>query len=194
MNKRTTLYLLLLSFCLVLTGCGIQPPTQDLEMAKAKLAEAEEVEAPQYAPDEYTKAKDLIDKGSSVMVNEKSGKNKDARKNFTSAKAEAEKAFAKAAPPYTEKSISELEASLNKGKEIKADVAVKDEYGQAQQLLSEAREAYNSKDYKTSYTKAKSAKEMAEKAYQTALDKKTRTENAIDEAKKGLAEAEKEQK
>jgi hypothetical protein len=187
------IYLIVLPIFLFLTNCGIQPPTQDLELAKAKLAEAEAVDANQYAPDEVSKAKDLLNKGTGTMVKEKSRKNKDAKENFTSALTEAEKAYNKSVPSYTEKNIQELETSLSKGREIKADVAVKDQYDQAKQMLAEARNALTQKDYKTSYTKAREAKTVADTAYQTALEKRTKAGDAIQDAKKSLDEVEKKQ-
>ncbi|MDD5065878.1 MAG: hypothetical protein PHF84_02405 [bacterium] len=192
--KKNILYLFLLAgLMFILNNCGIQPPTQDLDLAKAKLAEAEEVEANQYAPTEFNKAKELINSGSKVMVKEKSRKNKGAKEDFTSAKTEAEKAYTKAAPSYTQKNIQELESSLSKGKEIKADVAAKDDYSKAQQLLTESKDAYAKKEYKNSYTKAKTAREIAENAYKSAAEKKSKAETAIQDAKKSLEEVEKNQ-
>ena len=45
MNKKFIFLILSISMAVVLTGCGIQPPKEDLEKAKASIARAEEVEA-----------------------------------------------------------------------------------------------------------------------------------------------------
>ncbi len=180
----------LIPLIMVLSQCGIQPPTQDLELAKSKIAEADEVEANQFATTEYNKSKELYDQGSSKIVNEKSKKNKEAKKLLVQSKDEAEKAYQKAAPPYTQKNISAAETTINNAKAIKAEVSAKDEFGQAEDLLNQSKDSYAKQDYKTAAVKSKTAKEIADKVYQTTLEKKNRTEQAINDAKNSINQIE----
>jgi len=175
----------------VLTGCGIQPPTEDLEKAKASIARAEEVEAGTYAAKEYTTAKRELVHGETNIVQEKSGQNKDAKEYLEISKMNADKAYSNAAPKYADHHVKELESALNKGKEVKADVAVKDEFKQANDAYNESVAALNKKDYKTAWTKAKGAKAIAEGAYQKAAEKKAKSEQAINDAQKSIEEVEK---
>ncbi len=190
MKKNINFIILLVPLVLLFSQCGIQPPTQDLELAKTKIAEAEQVEANQYATDEYNKSKELLDQGSSKIVNEKSGKNKDAKKLLVQSKEQAEKAYEKAAPPFAQKNISEAENSLSQGKNIKADVAAKEDYSQAEQMINESKQAFDGKDFKNAAVKSKTAKEIAERAYQTTLEKKNKAENAINDARNSINEIE----
>lgn len=190
MRKNINLIILLVPLVVLFSQCGIQPPTQDLELAKTKIAEAEQVEASQYATDEYNKSKELLDQGSSKIVNEKSGKNKDAKKLLVQSKEQAEKAYEKSAPPFAQKNISEAENSLSQGKNIKADIAAKEDYTQAKQMINESKQAFDSKDFKNAVVKSKTAKEIAERAYQTTLEKKNKAENAINDARNSINEIE----
>lgn len=189
--KNNLSLILIFSFVIfLLSNCGIQPPTQDLDLAKTKIAAADEVEASKYAPNDYTEAQKLLATGKTNIVPEKSTKNKDAKKFLEQAQLKADAAYSNAAPKYADFNISELQTSISNGKQIKADVAAKEEFDKAQILLDESKDAYAKKDYKTAWTKAKAAKEISNNAYKIANDKKTNAENAINEAKKKLLEAE----
>jgi len=189
--KNNLILILIFSFVIFLLGnCGIQPPTQDLDLAKTKIAAADEVEASKYAPNDYADAQKLLATGKTNIVQEKSTKNKDAKKFLEQAQLKADAAYSNAAPKYADFNINELQASITKGKEIKADVAAKDEFNKAQVLLDESKDAYAKKDYKTAWTKAKAAKDISDNAYKIANDKKINSENAINEAKKKLSEVE----
>lgn len=189
--KNNLILILIFTFVtFLLSNCGIQPPTQDLDLAKTKIQAADEVEASKYSPNEYNEAQTLLATGKTNIVPEKSSKNKEAKKLLEQAQEKADTAYSNAAPKYADFNINELQSSINKGKEIKADVAAKDEFDKAQVLLDESKDAYAKKDYKTAWTKAKAAKEISDNAYKIANDKKINSENAINEAKKKLLEAE----
>lgn len=191
MNKKFILLFLAVSLAFILTGCGIEPPVEDLEKAKASIAKAEEVESSKYAADDYNKAKISFTKGETNIVQDKCRQNKDAREYLENAKLSADEAYKKAAPKYADHHVKEGEGSINKAKEVKADIAVKDSYEKANKILSEAKDAYAKKDYKTAWTKAKEAKNAADQAYQKAAELKSRSEAAIDDAQKSLEEVEK---
>jgi len=184
MRKEILIFIAALT---IFISCGIEPPRQDLEKAKSTFAKAEQVEAQTYAPDEYKSADKMLIQGQQVMVtNEKSSKNKDALKYFQDAQKKAEAAYKKAAPKYTDKNINEGQKALDSAKEIKADVAVKDEFAKADNLLKEANAAKAKKDYETAWKKAKEAKTVAEKAREIAEQKRSKAKSSIDEAKNKL--------
>lgn len=174
-----------------LIGCGPEPPNEDLEKAKASIAKSEEVEAGKYAPKEFDEAKQYYDVGAKTVVQGKSARNTTAKKYLGVAIIKADTAFQISAPQYATKYIKEAEESLSKAKEIKADVATKSEFDQANTLLNDSKDSLNKKKYETSWTKAKESKTIADNAYKTATEKKVKSEDAIKEAEEKMKELEK---
>ncbi len=174
-------------FLLILTSCGIKAPIQDLEVAKQKIALADEFDAKKYAPGEYAKAEKSLEVGKSTMVtNEKSSKNKDAKKKFEEAKKNADIAFKKAAPKYTEAKINETKDLLKSASDIKANVENKEDFEKSQKLLDDANSLLKKKDYKGAVAKIKESKSIVSNLLQITKERKEKAEKEINEAKNKL--------
>ncbi len=191
-KKQFYLISLLIGTAFLIGSCGIKAPVEDLEVAKQKIALAKEFEADKYAPEEYSKAEKNIEIGQSTMVtNEKSSKNKDAKKKFEEAKKNAELAYKKAAPKYTEDKIKETKSLLQTASDMKANVENKDDFSKAQKLLDEANELQKKKDYKGAVAKIKESKSIVDNILTITRERKEKAEKEINEAKLKLDSIEK---
>jgi len=177
---------------ILIFGCGIKAPVEDLEKAKQNLSQLEKIEAQQFASEDYNEVQKLILAGETNMVtNKKSSKNKKAKKYLEEANAKATNTFKKVAPLFADHYIKKSDTSLNKAKEIKADVAVKDEYQKGEILIKEAKELLKKGEYVLAGEKAKEASKIFEEAYLKAKEKKEKAESAIKEAENKLMELQK---
>lgn len=189
MKKNLLLLSILILVIFILSNCGIEPPTQDLELAKKKLAAADEVEASKYAPEDYKQAQKMMVTGKTNIIPEKDSQNKDALEYLQQSQQKADTAYKKAAPKFADAKLTEGNSSLSQAEGIKANVAAKDDYDKAQALLNESKAAYDKKDYKTSWTKSKEAKIVADQAYTTAKGKEEKAKAAIEAAKQEVENA-----
>jgi len=175
------------------SACGIAPPTENLNMAKAAIAKAEEAKADRFAADEYKAANDDLTAGQSKMVPKKNKKNKDAKKDFEDSQKQAEAAYVKAAPAYAGFNIDEAAKVRKSADEIKAAVAVKEQYEKAQALLAEAETARAAGNFEEAWTKAGQAKTLFDDVYKVTVEKKTAAEDAMKNADGAIKKAEEKQ-
>lgn len=167
----------------IIAGCGILPPTNDLEIAKSRIAKAEEVKAEEYAKSEYNEAKTKLGTGESMIVQgKKSSKNKKAQEQILGAQDAASRAFDKAAPVYTEKKINEAEKSLQKAEEIKANVALSDMFSKTKGKIDSAKGLKTEKKYSEAIEYSDTANKEAKNMYNITLEKMTNAEKAINDA------------
>jgi len=176
-----------------LSSCGIAPPTDNLNMAKAAIAKAEEAKADQFATEEYKAANDDLSSGESTMVPKKNKKNEAAKKKFEEAQKQAEAAYTKAAPAYAQFNIDEADKVKASSDEIKAAVAVKEQYEKAKALLDEAAAARAAGKFEEAWTKAGQAKVLFDEVYKVTVEKKTSAEDAMKNADSAIKNAEEKQ-
>jgi hypothetical protein len=189
-------YLILLAGLVVVcsfTACGIAPPTENLNMAKAAIAKAEEAKADRFAVEEYKAANDNFASGESTMVKTKNKKNEEAKKKFGESQKQAEAAYVKAAPAYAQFSIDEAGTVKKSADEIKAAVAVKEQYEKAQALLNEASAAKTAGNYEEAWTKAGQAKSLFDEVYKVTVEKKTSADDALRNADSAIKKADEKQ-
>lgn len=171
--------------------CGIAPPTDDLNQVKAALAKAEEAKADQFAPDEYSSSKTKLDASEKKITPKKSKANKEAKKTLAEAKADAEKAYKKAAPAYAQYNINEAKKVEKSAEEIKANVALKDKFSNAIKLIDEANQDKEAGNYELSWEKSIKAKTLFDEIYKMTQEKKQSAEDAMRGANDALKEASK---
>ncbi len=181
--------------CLVLMGvfvssCGIAPPTEDLNVAKASLAKAQEAKAEEFASEEYLKAQTTLAEGEKNIVNKKNKKNKIAKQKLEIAKVEAETAYKKAAPAYADYNIDLASKQKMTAEEIKAQVALKEKFSEAKQLLEESQTAKNAGKYEDSWDKSIKARSLFEEIFKITKEKKDRADNALKDADSSIMNAE----
>lgn len=182
-------------FVLLILSCGALPPTEDLNQAKAALARAEEAKAEDFASSEYQTASEGIGEAEGMIVpGKKSKANVEAQAKLEEAKAEAEIAYKKAAPAYAQFNIEEAEKAGGKAEDIKARVAVKEKFEEAQDLLTQAEKEKSSGNYKTAWESAIKAKGLFDEVYQITLEKKQAAEQALGTAESAIETAEEKDK
>lgn len=174
-------------------ACGIAPPTENLNMAKAAIAKAEEAKADQFAADEYKAATGDLAAGESTMVPKKNKKNEEAKKKFDEAKKQADAAYVKAAPAYAKFNIDEADKVRKSSDEIKAAVAVKEQYEKAKALLDEASAANAEGKYEEAWTKAGQARILFDEVYKVTVEKKNAADDAIKNAGSAIQKAQEKQ-
>ena len=175
------------------SACGIAPPTENLNMAKAAIAKAEEAKADRFAAEEYKAANDDLSSGESTMVQKKNKKNKDAKKKFETSQKQAEAAYVKAAPAYAQYNIDEAGTVKKNADEIKASVAVKEQYEKAKALLDESSAAKAAGKFEEAWTKAAQAKALFDDVYKVTVEKKTSADDAMKNADSAIRNAEEKQ-
>ena len=130
----------------------------------------------QYAEEEYNiaeknyqEAKELID----------SKKNNKADKKLDEVNKKYQSVLDKGFPPCTEYRNKIVKEKKEMALEIKADVAVKNEYKEAEQIYNEALDYKEKKEYEKAIDTLNLAEEKFINAYDTAEDKKIRAEKSI---------------
>lgn len=174
----------------ILSGCGIAPPTQDLNVAKAALAKAQEAKAEEFAKEEYTKADATLQKGEKGITPKKNKKNEVAKKDLIEAKAEAEVAYKKAAPAYAKYNIDQATTVKTSAEGIKAQVALKDKFAEAKKLLDDSQVDKDAGNFESSWEKSIKAKGLFDEIFKMTQEKKVKAESGLKDADDAVKNAE----
>lgn len=175
---------------LVLTAaCGVKPPTEDLNMAKAALAKAEEAQAPQYAPEEYDKAKTELWEGERLMVQRRDSRNKKAQERLVASRQASEAAYRRSAPAYADFNIAEAEKAREEAWTVRAHIAVRDRFGEAERLLEESRDDRRAERFEASWDKSIRARSVFREAADETRRRRARAEQALREAGEAIRQA-----
>lgn len=175
---------------LVMIGaCGVKPPTDDLNMAKAALAKAEEAQAAQFAAEEYGRAKAELREGEGLMVQKRDQRNKKARQKLVSSRQASEEAYRKSAPAYADFNIAEAERMREEARTVRAHVAVRDRFGEAERLLEEARGDRQAGRFESSWDKSIRARAIFQEATDETRRRRARAEEALREAGEAIQSA-----
>lgn len=188
--KKIILGMTVIFVAAFLAGCGIAPPTQDLNVAKAALAKAQEAKAEEFAKEEYAKADTDLQKGEKGIVPKKNKKNETAKKDLVAAKAEAEAAYKKAAPAYAKYNIDQATTVKSSAEDIKAQVALKDKFAEAKKLLDDSQVDKDAGNFESSWEKSIKAKGLFEEVFKITQEKKVRAESGLKDADDAVKNAE----
>ncbi len=190
MNTKLKLLALYIIMIFLIVGCGSLPPKKELAEAKKWIEAAEKVDAKDHSPKYLEAAKKYLGLGEKKIQPKKHKSNKDAKEYLDKSRLYGKHAYNVSAPMYAREYIRDSEAALYKAREIKANVAVKQDYNEAYDLLESAKGHLEEKEYNNSITKAKKSKTIADKAYQVTLQKKNKSATAIEDAEVRLKKME----
>lgn len=167
--------LLFLSPLFLLISCLTSPETQYQEIGKLRAV------VRKYKLEKYAKAEnDLAEKNyseSRTLI--------DGKKNFKADKTlkEANKYFKiiieKGLPPYTEERNTLTKEQKKSAEDIKANVAVKEQFAEAEKTYNEALTFQGKKEYEKAIETYEKAESQFKQVYGTAREKRDKTEKSI---------------
>lgn len=186
--KKIVNLLIVICTVLFITACGDPIPIQEMTDAKSNITKAESVKAQKYAKEEYDESISLIKK---CHVQLKDEKFEEASKTAKTSSEKAIEAYNKALPLLAKDSIEIAEDSLAGAEEAYSSELASSEYMEASKELEKAKSLFEQKKYYPAYEAALIADSKAKAARNTAISKKSMLQDAIDEVKTILTNAEK---
>jgi len=163
-------------------GCASDLPIRDMSKARYGITEAEEVKAPEYAPDELEKAKQYL-YDTHILL--KDDKTKDAQKKSVESYEQSQKAIEKSLPLYSSDMVTQAKNSINEIEMLNAREFAPTEYAQAVALATESSDLHNNTNYRESIQKSR-------EAITSANDAKVKSIAMIPQLKEQLVALEKE--
>ncbi|HOE20220.1 MAG TPA: LysM peptidoglycan-binding domain-containing protein [Spirochaetota bacterium] len=179
--KHIMYYIIVLSIAFAM-GCASDLPIRDMSKARYGITEAEEVKAPQYAPDELEKAKQYL-YDTHILL--KDDKTKDAQKKSVESYEQSQKAIEKSLPLYSSDMVTQAKNSINEIEMLNAREFAPTEYAQAVALATESSDLHNKTNYRQSIQKSR-------EAITSANDAKVKSIAMIPQLKEQLVALEKE--
>ncbi len=192
MKKLVQWTVIVVSAALAISCASAPAKTPAGEAPEAELAKAKELQKQvdtyglgEYAPQEYAAAvKDL------KAGEESYGKDNAASKqSLDKAIAEFQAVLDKGGPLYLAKLRAECEASKKAAEDIKAPVAVKDDYAKAKGVYDRANKEADAKDIAGAVKDYTEAKGLFDGAAALAREKRQKALQAIDETDKGITDS-----
>jgi len=175
-------------FIMIIMFASCLTPESEYKRANELKQKIDKYELKEYAEAEYQTAEDNYDKGK-VYMDEK--KNMQASKHLKEANKNYETVIDKGLPPYTEKKDVETKEEKGQAEEIKAYVAVKEQYEEAEKSYNEALKYKDKKNYEKAIEFLNDAKTKYEHAYDLSYEKKTKAKESIDSTEEIKREIEK---
>lgn len=165
-------------------------PQKEYQTATQYKQKSQQYKIANYAPEEFAKADAAFVTASNFYTNNKKGK---AKKSLTEANALFVVAIEKGMPLYADDLEKMTTNKVGAAKASKADIAVKNEYKAANDLLVSARAAEEKKDYEKAIelyqqaiTKFEQATTLAEEKKVKAVSEIGATEEQIRKAKQSI--------
>lgn len=186
--KKLSTVLLILLLAMMVVACGDPIPISEMAAAKSNITKAKSVNAEKYAETEYKEAMTLLKKSHTEIKNDEIDKAAESAKE-SSKKAIA--AYEKALPLLAKDTIEIAEKSLADAEEAYASELAAEEYMEASKKLEEAKSLFEEKKYYPAYEAALAADVSAKGSRNTAISKKSMLQDAIDEVKTTLSQADK---
>ncbi len=174
--KKITNFLFV-SFLLIFAFSCVSDPEAKYTEANQLKSKADKYELNKYAEDDYQTAEDSLKKGKSLI--DANNKMKAAKVLDESTK-KYQSVLDKGFPPYTESQNEETKENKAEAEAIKADVAVKEKYEEAEKLYNEALQAMDSKEYENAITLFNQAEDKYKEAQNEAMSKRDRAKKSID--------------
>lgn len=148
-----------------LISCGSTAPFAERDVALKSIDLAKSVESEKYAPDEYRSAVSEYDAGEKLIVTDKKSKqNNEAKAKYVEADNQAKAAYAKSVIPYIESFIQRTDEAIEEARIIKTDIARKEQFDQAVSKNTQARDAFNNKNYEQAKTSSLEAYDIIKEA------------------------------
>ena len=184
--------LLLILFALIL-GCATTPDEEAYVLPETERNQAielrkkiDEYDLGSLVEAEYQAAEAKIVEGDKAY----NADNKTSKEAFDQAIANYQAVIAKGFPILTDNTKKETDATLSLADEIKAGVAVKDDYDKAKAVYDNAVAEQEAGNYEKAIELFQEAEDLFQQVYEKAKDKKEKAEDAIQEALDSLKESE----
>ena len=183
---------LFLAFTLIITSlminCGEPTPIKEMSLAKFEISRALSVKADKYATEEINEAKkNLLQCHDQIKID----KLKKAKETAIESHQKAIEAYNKSIPLLARDTLDIAEKSLIDAEEAFAEVLAKEEFDEAKNTLQKSNELFENKEYYNSYHASLKADEYAKNALNISLGKKDLLQDAINEVKAIMEEANK---
>jgi hypothetical protein len=167
-------------------GEVVPPPESEYGQAKELRSRIEKWGLDRYAAEEFSAAEGRFNEGESAY-NKDNAKAKTAFKDAIKGyQAVIDKGF----PAYLDEKIAEVESLKKSAEEIKAPVALKNDYNGAKAVYAEALNKKKKEQYEEASDLLDRAQTQFQSVYDVTLAKKYRAEKNIDEANEGINELE----
>jgi hypothetical protein len=175
MKNRYINIFLLITAIFFLFSCISSPETKYQSATKLR-EKVHKYSLQKYAEDEYKIAEQEYQEAKTLIDSKKNFK---ADKKLDNVNQKYQSVIEKGFPPCTEDKDKIVKEKKEKALEIKAEVAVKDQYVEAEQTYNEALDYKNNKEYEKAIDTLNIAEEQFIDIYNIAEEKKIRAENSI---------------
>ena len=165
----------------------ISSPETKYEKANKLRAKVQKYELKKYAEEEYKTAEENFDKVNNLI---ESKKNLKASKTLDIVNNNYQTVLDKGLPPYTDEKNDITKKEKEYAEEIKANVAVKEQFEGAEERFNNAVKYKESKKYEKAIELFNEAKEKYSNAYSTAKEKKDKAKKSIDSTEEAFKELE----
>lgn len=184
--KKMLRYLILI-FPIILVSC-LSTPEKEYDRANKMRKTIDKYQLNTYAEEEYKVAEENYVEAKTLLDEKKNFK---AKKVLSVVNNNYQKVLDKGFPPYTDERDEETKKEKDTALEIKANVAVKEQYQSADDVYNEAVSFKDAKEYENAIDKYSDAKTKFNDAYSQAHQKRDRAEDSIDKTENYKAELEK---
>jgi hypothetical protein len=198
--KKAFVFALAAAVSLIVASCASAPtkppetppvetPAPEAELAKAKELQqkADAYHLGDFAPEDYAAGTNALKAGEDSYGKD----NAASKKSLDQAVASFTTVIDKGGKAYLAKAKGEADSSKKAADDLKASVAVKDDYGKAQDAYDKARTEGDAGDIGAAGTDYASARDLFNAAAASAQEKKDRATRAIDETDKAMTASEK---
>jgi tetratricopeptide (TPR) repeat protein len=173
--------------CVLFLAACASLPEEEYKQAQENREVIAKRELNTYFPDEYTKAEADYAQGEQNYDKD----NAKAKKAFDSANALYQQIIHDAYPLYVDSESTNVNSSRDKAKEIKADVAVKDDFTKADEEYQQALSLSKEGKYEEALVHLDQAKTLFEGAYSAAKEKHDKARSSIDSAQERINKVDK---
>jgi hypothetical protein len=173
---RKTINFLLSAFILSLLFTCATLSQQDLDKAENLRKKVHKYELKKYAEEDYTAAEKNYDEMKILIEKKNTFK---AVKVLAVVKETYQKVLDKGLPPYTDERDADAKKEYDNAIQIKANVAIKDQFDEANKVYTDGKSLKDSKDYENAIDKFNDSKDKFNYAYKTAKDKRDKAETSI---------------
>ncbi len=172
--------------CSTLISC-LSTPQKEYEKANELRKKVQKYDLKKYAEEEYKNAEKNYEEAK-ILVESK--KNFKAKKILGIVNNGYQTVLDKGFPPYTDERDNETKKEKKYAEEIKANVAVKEQFEDAEKTYNDALKHKESKEYENSIELLNTAKDKYSKVYSVAKQKKDKAKKSIDSTEHDLKEVE----
>ncbi len=195
MKKIMSMFITIVLF-LIMISCATTPekepepaaalPESEYDQAKGLKKKVEKYGLGEYVPDEYRTAEKKYSDGEAAYNKDNASSKEYLDEAINNYRIVIEKGF----PIVAGKKREEIETIKKQADDIKASVAVKDDYEKTQEVYDSALEEKRAGNYETALELLEKARGLFEEVYKKTEQKKERAEKSMEDSRKGIESAE----